>query len=268
MRSALRVLPGVLVSLLALTGAGCSGGAPADPADSGQRRATADDRAAPPRSLSDVPPGVKRSALGKHVWLETEGQRRRVRVEASVCLRQGGYGLEFLLSKKFKAYESVLSTEADAQLIHAALVTAGAVPGSPVRFDPQFKPPSGSQVKVTLEYEDHGKVVRVPAGHWVRDVKTKQELDSEWVFAGSRLWPNPDGDDKPKLYAANGEGAYVCVINLPTAMLDLPIRNDRGATENRAFEPFTEHIPEIDTPVVVVFEPVGGSPVAGAAGKE
>jgi hypothetical protein len=213
---------------------------------------------------------VKRSELGKHVWLETEegGRRRRVRVEATVCLRQGSYGLECLLCRKnTKDYESVLATTADAQVIHTALLAAGAEKGSPVRYDPHFQSPTGSRIKVSLEYEDHGRLVTVPAGRWVRDAQTKKELDSDWVFAGSLLWPNPDGEDKPKVYAANTDGAYVCVINVPTAMLDLPVHTP-SAPENRAFQPFTEHIPPEGTQVMVIFEPVADKKEAKSTGKK
>lgn len=260
----MRAFPRLRLALLAFFGslilgaAGCSGGLSVDSADSGRGKTSPDTHSSRPGVTPVVPHGdVKRSELGRHVWLETEGKRRRVRVEASVCLRQGNYGLECLLCRKQqKEYESVLATAADAQVIHAALIAAGAQPGSPVSFDKGFKPPSGSRIKVSLEYEDQGKLVTAPAGFWVRDVKTKKALDSEWVFAGSILWPNPDGDDKPKIYAANAEGGYVYIINMPTAMLDLPIQNRPGAPENRSYEPFTEHIPEVGTPVMVIFEPV------------
>jgi hypothetical protein len=217
----------------------------------------------PPPTHSEV----KKSELGKHVWLETEGPHRRVRVDASVALRQGEYSLEFLLSKKFKEYESILVTTADAQVIHTALVAAGAEPGSPARFDPQFRPPTGSRIKITLEYEEKGKLRSVPAGSWIRDKDSKKELNADWVFAGSRLWPNPDGEDKPKLYAANGDGAYVCVINGPTAMIDLTVRS-LGALEARSFEPFTEHIPELGTPVTVIFEPITDKKAPPSTAKE
>jgi len=234
----MRVPAGVFVGLLALSfgGLGCSR-----------------DESPPPAATRGE---IKKSELGKHVWLETEGTRRRVRVDAWVCLRRGAYGLECLLCRsKTKEHESILATAADAQVIHTALVAAGADPGSPARFDPQFRPPTGSRIKITLEYEEQGKLGTVPAGRWIRDVATKKELDTDWVFAGSLLWPNPDGPDKPKQYAAQGDGAYVCVINVPTAMLDLTVHTP-SAPETRAFEPFTEHIPAVDTRVTVIFEPV------------
>jgi hypothetical protein len=211
----------------------------------------------PTQPTTPARPEVKRSEMGRHVWMETEGDRRRVRVEAKVCLRKGEYGLECLLCRaKTKDYESVLATSADAQVIHTALIAAGANPGSPVHFEQGgFTPPTGSRIKIRLEYEDKGKVVNVPAGHFLRDVKTKKEPDADWVFAGSLLWPNPDGNDKPKIYGANTDGAYICVINVPTAMLDLPIHTPTNP-ENRSFEPFTENIPEVGTAVVLILEPV------------
>src|SRR5262249_34773637 len=106
--------------------------------------------------------GYKRSPLGKGVWLETKGDRRRVVIEATVCLREGEYGLECLLCRTgTKEHESVLHTSADARLIHAGLLATGAKPGSPVRYKEVGKeiitvPPTGEQVKVTLEYEKDG----------------------------------------------------------------------------------------------------------------
>ena len=57
------------------------------------------------------------------------------------------------------------------------------------------------------------------------------------------------------LYAANNDGGYICIINVPTAMLDLPIVNPNSET-NRAFGPFTERIPEVGTKVAVILEPL------------
>ncbi len=147
-------------------------------------------------------------------------------------------------------------------------MAADAEPGSPARFDQGgYTPPTGPRIRVTLEYEKNGRLVSVPAGSWVRDVQTKKELNADWVFAGSLLWPNPDGADKPRIYAANTDGAYICVINVPTAMLDLPVHTP-SAPENRAFEPFTEHIPPEGTPVILILAPAAGKGAAKATGKK
>ena len=220
---------------------------PQDPAD--------DSPPLEPPLPDTVPPGVKRAEIGKHVWFETAGEHRRVRVEASVCLRRGNYGLEFLLSRPFKAYESLLATEAEAKTIHAALLVTGAKPGSPVHFEPgKVKPPTGTPIQISLEYTQNGKLVTIPAQRWVRDTQTKKDATLNWVFAGSRETEDFD-DPKKKRYAANDDGAYICLINLPTAMMDLTASTP-GNPENRAFEPFTERIPAEKTRVIVILEPI------------
>src|SRR5262249_27370777 len=94
---------------------------------------------------------------------------------------------------------------------------------------------------------------------WVRNVKTKKDLDQDWVFAGSQLVPDPLDPKKPPVYLATADGALICVTNVPTAMLDLPIQSPKQL-ENREFAPYTERIPELDTPVVVILEPIAEEP--------
>src|SRR5205807_3887545 len=128
--------------------------------------------------------------------------RRRVLVAAVVCLREGP--LEQLLCRKnTKEHEAVLSADVDARDIHTALVAARAEPGSPVRFEPTYRPARGTTIKVSVQYEEKGKQVTVPARSWVKNLKTGKELDTDWVFAGSRLVENPLDKDKPKYYLAN-----------------------------------------------------------------
>jgi hypothetical protein len=203
--------------------------------------------------------GWKRSKpLGENIWLETQGDKRRVLVAAVVCLREGAYGLECLLCKRgTKEHESLLVTTAHAKVIHAALEVAKIKAGSPVEYRPKFAPPRGDKVKVTLLYENKGKWVSVPGQKWIRNAKTKKDLEYDWVFAGSLLYKNPDDEDKnsPPIYLADGEGAYICISNVPTAMLDLPIDSPKGI-ENRVYEPHTANIPALDTSVTVILEPM------------
>src|SRR5205823_1581355 len=127
---------------------------------------------------------------------------KRVLVNAYVCLRQGQ--LEQLLTRKrTKEHEAILAFDGDARHIHLALVYAGAAEGSTVKFRPKFEPPKGDPIKITLEYKDKGKTVRVPAQEWVRSIKTGKDLDTDWVFAGSHFIPDPSDDKKPPFYAAN-----------------------------------------------------------------
>src|SRR5262249_26462360 len=156
-----------LLGLLALTlgGSGCSSNGTLERADgshNGRERSTnrgtertqsgiaPDVQEVVPEKL---PPDVKRASLGEHVWLETQGDQRRVRVEAQVC--QPAYSLEFFLTRPEFTYESLLVTKAKAKNIHAALIAAHAETGSPIRFGQDtFHPPTGTPIRISLEYRD------------------------------------------------------------------------------------------------------------------
>jgi hypothetical protein len=199
----------------------------------------------------------KKTLVGQNVFMEIQGDRRRVLVSAAVCLRQGEYRLEGLLCRKdTKEHEYVLHAEVDARDIHTALLAAGAKPGSPVQFSPRYTPASGDVIKVTLRYEQDGKLIVVPAQKWLRAAESGKECEQDWVFAGSRFIPDPENPAKP-VYLAN-YGDLICTANMETAMLDLPIRSS-GALESRLFTTNPDVIPPIGTKVVVVLEPVSPS---------
>jgi hypothetical protein len=204
-----------------------------------------------PKPASDDKP--KRVDVGKNVHFEKAGEERRVLIDAYVCLREGQ--LEQLLTRKQgKEHEAILAADVDARHIHAALLLAGAKAGSTVVFEPKYKPASGSTIKVTLQYQDKGKKVIVPAQQWVRTVRTKKDLAYDWVFAGSRFVPNPLDTTKPDYFLAN-DGDIICVANFQSALLDLPVQSS-AENDDLLFEPHTERIPPKDTPVTIILEPV------------
>jgi hypothetical protein len=190
------------------------------------------------------------------LWLETQGEKRRVLVAAIVCLREGSYGLECLLCRRgTKEHESILVTTADASLIHFALEAAKIKPGSPVRYEPKFAPPKGDKVKVTLLYQDKDKWVTTPAQKWIRHSKTKKDLEYDWVFSGSGLYKNQGDPEAKPVYLANNDGGFICIANVLSAMMDLPIDSPKGI-EGRMYEPNTKAIPPLDTSVTIILEPV------------
>jgi hypothetical protein len=200
-------------------------------------------------------PEVKRVPVGKSLFLETQGEQRRVIVASAVNLRECDFGLEGLLTRKnAKEHEYILVTNADARLIHAALLVAGGEPGSPVRFDPKFQPPRGGVVKITLRYQKDGKTITVPAREWIRHIDTGKDLDQEWIFAGSRVFVNPEDPECKPFYGAN-DGDLICVCHMELAMLDL-IAASPKKPEDRVYRPHSERIPPIGTPVEVILEPV------------
>jgi hypothetical protein len=182
-----------------------------------------------------------------------QGDKRRVLVHAEVCLRHGEYRLEGLLCRKnTKEHEYILAADLDARDIHTALLAAGAKPGAPVQFHPRYIPASGDVIKVSIRYEQQGKLITTPAQKWLRLAEGGKESDHDWVFAGSKFVPDPDNPAKP-MYLAN-YGDVICTANMDTALLDLPIRST-GALEGRLFTTNPDVIPEIGTKVVVVLEP-------------
>jgi hypothetical protein len=242
MKPTIRVPNALWIPLLlaALTGLGCETDTPARPAATG--KAPADDT-----------PAAKKVPAGRNVWLEIRGEKRRVFINAFVCLREGQ--LEHLMCRKrTKEHEAILAAAVDAADIHKALMVAKAVPGSTVRYEPKYQPATGTQIKITLQYEDKGKLVTVPAQQWIRNSKTGKDLDTNWVFAGSLFQEDPDDKNKPPFYAANS-GDVICVSNFEGAMLDLPINSPKDNSD-LAFEAHTERIPPLETKVTVILEPI------------
>lgn len=195
----------------------------------------------------------KKAKLGKNITLEIQGDQRRVRVNAEVCLREGL--LEQLLTKKrTKEHEAILAADIDARELHFALIAAGAKEGKVVQFRPKLVAPSGTTVKVFLEYKKDGKEVRVPAQEWIRNLKSKKDLPTDWVFAGSTLYPDPFDKTKKPLYAAN-DGDIISIVNFESSLLDVPFLSTKD-NDDLSYEAHTERIPALKTAVSVVLEPV------------
>src|SRR5262249_56810374 len=116
-----------------------------------------------------------------------------------------------------------------------------------------FRPPTGMTIRVSLQYQENGRTKTVPARSWVRSVKTRAELDCDWVFAGSQLVEDAFNPQGPKRYLAN-EGDVICVANFERAMLDLPIESSKS-NDDHGYEAWTERIPAIGTKVTIILEP-------------
>jgi hypothetical protein len=92
----------------------------------------------------------------------------------------------------------------------------------------------------------------------VRDVKKKQAMTQDWVFAGSGFYV--DEDSKKQYYLADS-GDFICVSNFPSAMLDVPFESTAD-NDGLLFEAFTENIPPTGTKVTVVVSPEIETPAA------
>ena len=94
--------------------------------------------------------------------------------------------MEFFATYPNRSYEAVLSVNVRPMVVHAGLLPVGAEPGHPVSFQPKFSPPTGTEVAIEVRWKDaKGKVQSTSAQYWIRNIKTKKALDTNWVFAGS-----------------------------------------------------------------------------------
>jgi len=223
-------------------------------------RADEPDQAPKPRDLG--PPLVDNvkdlKQLGKYAaWLDAKN--KKVVLVGEAC--KADYPLEFFITTSARAYESVLVINAERrqegqmsvfQQVQLALILCGAKPGHPSYYkDDKTTVASGDEISIEVRWKNQeGKTERTNALDWIRDVKTKRPPTKTWVFAGSRFADDGEGG---KRFLADG-GEFVCVLNNPMAMLDLPLVS-AGAIEDRSFEANPEKLPPPGTPVTIILIP-------------
>jgi len=229
-------------------------GAWALPACSGEPPAATGQTSVKPasRPVSKDPPGMKRLMPEYDVWIDPKN--KRVVLDGTVCLREGQLEM-FACTKGTKEHEAIVAADTKAYAVHAALLAVGAQSGTPVQFQPTYKPATGSEIEITVVWTDKGGAVhRDKAQDWIRNAKTGKAMEFPWVFAGSGFWE--DEATKEKHYMAES-GDFICISNFPTAMLDLPVESSQS-NEELLYQAFTEHIPPLGTRVRLVLTPKAG----------
>jgi hypothetical protein len=196
------------------------------------------------------PSKLIRLAKEGEVWLDMKN--KRVIVGGTIVFRKGVLEM-FACVKDTKEHESIVAVNAKAYQVHAALLAVSAKPGSPVQYDPEYKPASGQTIKVEVVWKDKdGKSHQRLAQQMVRNVRTQKQMEHEWVFAGSYFWT--DEETGKKFYQAEG-GELICVSNFSTATMDLPVESSQS-TGQLLFEAMTDNIPPLETKVRLVLTPV------------
>lgn len=210
---------------------------------------TAAKKPAPPPKLP-APEGATRLSPKYDVWIDAK--RGVVIVDCQVSLRRGMLEM-FACTRNTKEHEAVVTADTQAFLVHAGLLRLGAEPGHPAQFVPEFKPPAGTEIDVSVEWRDEqGKMQTAKAQDWIRDLKTGKAMTYPWVFAGSRFWTDPDTGEQH--YQAEG-GDFICVSNFGTASLDIPVESSQS-NDALEFEAFTERVPPLGTRVRITLKPV------------
>lgn len=97
-------------------------------------------------------------------------KNKRVLLKTKVVLREGP--LELLCcKKKSKEHESILAVDSEAFLVQTALITIGAKPGGPAKFQPKYAPPFGEKIDIFVNWTDSdGKERREKAQNWIRSL--------------------------------------------------------------------------------------------------
>lgn len=159
---------------------------------------------------ADAPPRLP------HLELDAKG--KLIRIECEVLRVE--MPLEFIcVVKGTSDHEALLRTQAKPSQIHALLLGLGAKPGHAARYDEatdRWTPPDGARLRVFIDVERDGKVVREPVHRWLRSVDKKRPApEMSFVFTGSKVMD--DG-----VYAADALGYLVSLANFEFTVVDVP----------------------------------------------
>jgi hypothetical protein len=195
------------------------------------------------------PEGAEAMPKPNRTWIDVD--EGVVIVDGYVSVREGMLEM-FACPVGTKEYESVVAVYSWAKVVHAALLAVGAETGSPVQFNPEFKPPTGTRIDIEVRWLDEaGQWQSVQAQDWIKDLATNQAMAHHWVFAGSGFW---EDERTGETHYLADVGDFICVSNFSSATLDIPAESSQ-VTDGLMFEAFTEKIPPLGTPVRLVLKP-------------
>ena len=224
-------------------------------------------KAAPPPRASEP----KLVRIGSDIVVNLANSE--VVIGAQVAARIGW--LEQLVCKAgTREHESLLAVEAKPKLIHAALLAAGITHGSPgewIELAPdssgkailQLRPPTGSPVEILVRWKSGDDEHESKLCDWVRRVPDDSTANAlvpfpcnRFVFAGSRVRPNPPSLGPGEHYVADYTGSIVGLVTFGDEVIAfeevIPDRVDIAAP---LWEAWTDRIPPEGTPVDLVIRP-------------
>ena len=152
-------------------------------------------------SSTAVPAGWVQLSPTEEVWVDK--RKKRVIAGGKICLRKGLLEM-FACPRGTKEHESIVAVNGKSSLVHAGLLAIGAKPGSPVRYDPEYRAATGPIVDVEIAWRDkNGKTIKRSAQEMIRNVRTRKPMTDKWVFAGSGFGrTKPRGSNTTKRRAA------------------------------------------------------------------
>jgi hypothetical protein len=202
--------------------------------------------------VSSTPPPSSAATLHPSVRLIGGTQ---VEVQGQVSCRQGWLE-QFVCGRGSREHESLVVIDAPPSVIHAALLAAGLVPGSPGAWRANAAggvdavQPSGDAVEVLVRWRQDGldRIETIQAwAEWVRGGGVAAE--PEFVFAGSRLDPAPAG----AVYAADRSGSVVGLVTFGDEVVAMrQVVPDQVDVAPPAWRARTSVIPLEGHPVTVI----------------
>jgi hypothetical protein len=228
-------------------------------ANSAARAQTPAPAPAPPAAAEAAPPKAEVNFPG----IVVRAKEKTVEAEGAICLNAGI--LEFLaVTAKTpqidREYESVLALKCKPSHLKAALLLIGCQEGdvSGEVLGPRLRPgdklrPKGERLKMTVEWKQDDKLVRVPADELLLDRATgKPAKDLPWTFTGSAF--GKDWDGKP-VFLGDTEGAFVSLWYGMSALVNLDARaGNPYHGDKEGFEINKKLIPKIGTPIKLILE--------------
>jgi len=202
-------------------------------------------------------PGALCAAAGDAAPITRSGVRlyvkeKRIEMDGKFCLTEGPIEL-LVCAKGGKEYESVISVEANPEILHFCLLLLKLKPGETgpkFQGDPD-RVPTGSPVVVRVRWKDKDGVKTVRAEQLCWNMIDKRTmLKTPWVFVGSKKVKDPDTGKT--VYWANVEKSLITVFRDPFAVLDLPL--SLGADDD-AYAVNKQLVPARETPCTVILTP-------------
>lgn len=154
--------------------------------------------------------------------LRVDRAASQVEVDGFISLDAGALE-QIACARGTREHESIFVPEPRPSEIHAALLLAGFEPGAPGqwRFTAdgtlELIDPTGDEIEVLLR---HGDGAFEPIARFVRDGRSAAPFpDRPFVFAGSRLAPNPPSFGPGTHYVADYTGSVVGLVTFGDEMI-------------------------------------------------
>ena len=183
------------------------------------------------------------------VWLDT--QNRQVVFLGEVC--RADYPLEFFVTYRAKSYESIIASDVKPWLVHTALLALGAEAGHPVRFQPEFVPPAGTEVAIERPLEGRRGQGAFRARSRLGSQRQDEAAAGHELGVRGKRFGDRRRDERGTLPGRRRR------LHLPAQPCRAPRSTCRSAAprklESRSFEAFLEHLPPAGTPVTVLLKP-------------